>query len=148
MKYVNGQNSERKLENSNKSLFKVITFGRVIRKKWFFYLGKALRVNDACLVLQTGSIVTFLQEIWWKPCNPISFPVWLLLFPGVEFILEVGDFHGVFTPHCKYRSLIIPQSVLIDKTSPKEQEKAKKSYAMGWTKILKRVFCFRHSSLS
>ena len=49
-------------------------------------------------------------------------------------------FHGVFAPHCKYRSLIIPQSVLIDKTSPKEQKKAKKSYSMGWAKMLKRVF--------
>ena len=49
-------------------------------------------------------------------------------------------FHGVFAPHCKYRSLIIPQSVLIDKTSPEEQKKAKKSYTMGWTKMLKKVF--------
>ena len=49
-------------------------------------------------------------------------------------------FHGVFAPHCKYRSLIIPQSVLIDKTSPEEQKKAKKSYTMGWTKMLKRIF--------
>ena len=49
-------------------------------------------------------------------------------------------FHGVFAPHCKYRSLIIPQSVLIDKTSPKEQKKAKKPYTIGWAKMLKRVF--------
>ena len=53
-------------------------------------------------------------------------------------------FHGVFAPHCKYRSLIVPQPVPTDKTSHKEQEKEKKkekkSYSMPWAKMLKRVF--------
>ena len=46
-------------------------------------------------------------------------------------------FHGVFAPNCKYRSLVVPQSVLLEKTSHKEQ---KKSYSMGWAKMLRRVF--------
>ena len=48
-------------------------------------------------------------------------------------------FHGVFAPHFKYRSLIVPQPSLFDKTSHKEKKKPK-SYSMGWAKTLKRVF--------
>ena len=49
-------------------------------------------------------------------------------------------FHGVFAPNCKYRSLIVPQTALTEKTSHKAQKKLKKSYSMGWAKMLKRVF--------
>ena len=50
-------------------------------------------------------------------------------------------FHGVFAPHCKYRSLVTPEhSDKTNKTSRTEQKKAKKSYSMGWAKMLKRVF--------
>ena len=49
-------------------------------------------------------------------------------------------FHGVFAPHFKYRSLIVPQPSLSDKTSHTEQKKQKKSYSIGWAKMLKRVF--------
>ena len=40
-------------------------------------------------------------------------------------------FHGVFAPHFKYRSLIIPQPSLFDKTSHTEQKKSKQSYSIG-----------------
>ena len=46
-------------------------------------------------------------------------------------------FHGVFAPNCKYRSLVVPP---IERASHKEQKEEKKSYSMGWTKLLKRVF--------
>ena len=50
-------------------------------------------------------------------------------------------FHGVFAPHFKYRSLVTPEhSDKTNKTSQTEQKKAKKSYSMGWAKMLKRVF--------
>ena len=50
-------------------------------------------------------------------------------------------FHGVFAPHFKYRSLVTPApSDETNKTSRTEQKKAKKSYSMGWAKMLKRVF--------
>ena len=50
-------------------------------------------------------------------------------------------FHGVFAPHFKYRSLVIPApSDETNKTSRTEQKKAKKSYSMVWAKMLKRVF--------
>ena len=48
-------------------------------------------------------------------------------------------FHGVFAPHFKCRSLIVPQPSLFEKTSHKEKKKPK-SYSMGWAKMLKRVF--------
>ena len=57
--------------------------------------------------------------------------------------VHLTRFHGVFAPHFKYRSLVIPQPVLPDKkdkTSPTEQKKSKQSYSIGWAKILKRVF--------
>ena len=54
--------------------------------------------------------------------------------------LHLTRFHGVFAPHFKYRSLVTPQSVLKEKTSHKKQKKEKKSYSMGWAKVLKRVF--------
>ena len=43
---------------------------------------------------------------------------------------------AAFAPNCKYRSLVIPQPALLEKTSLKE----KKSYSIGWAKMLKRVF--------
>ena len=50
-------------------------------------------------------------------------------------------FHGVFAPHFKYRSLVTPDhSDKTNKTSRTEQKKAKKSYSIGWAKMLKRVF--------
>ena len=50
-------------------------------------------------------------------------------------------FHGVFAPHCKYRSLVTPDhSNEINTISRTEQKKAKKPYTMGWAKMLKRVF--------
>ena len=50
-------------------------------------------------------------------------------------------FHGVFAPHCKYRSLVTPDhSNEINTISRTEQKKQKKSYSMGWAKMLKRVF--------
>ena len=50
-------------------------------------------------------------------------------------------FHGVFAPHCKYRSLVTPApSEKINETSHKEPKQQKKSYSMGWAKMLKRVF--------
>ena len=49
-------------------------------------------------------------------------------------------FHGVFAPHFKYRSLIVPQPSFSDKTSHTEQKKSKQSYSIGWAKMLKRVF--------
>ena len=50
-------------------------------------------------------------------------------------------FHGVLAPHCKYRSLMIPDhSNEINTISRTEQKKEKKSYSMGWAKMLKRVF--------
>ena len=49
-------------------------------------------------------------------------------------------FHGVFAPNCKYRSLIVPQSALLEKTSSKEKKKQKKSCSMAWAKLFKRVF--------
>ena len=54
--------------------------------------------------------------------------------------LHLIRFHGVFAPHCKYRSLVVPQRVLKDRTSCKEQQKEKKSYSLGWARMLKRVF--------
>ena len=48
---------------------------------------------------------------------------------------------AVFAPHFKYRSLVTPEhSDKTNKTSRTEQKKAKKSYSMGWAKMLKRVF--------
>ena len=49
-------------------------------------------------------------------------------------------FHGIFAPHFKYRSLIVPQPSLSDKTSHTEQKQSKQSYSIGWAKMLKRVF--------
>ena len=50
-------------------------------------------------------------------------------------------FHGVFAPHCKYRSLVTPTPAeKINETSHKEPKQQKKSYSMGWAKMLKRVF--------
>ena len=50
-------------------------------------------------------------------------------------------FHGVFAPNCKYRSLVTPEHLeKINETSHKEPKQQKKSYSMGWAKILKRVF--------
>ena len=49
-------------------------------------------------------------------------------------------FHSVFAPNCKYRSLVVPQSTSIERASHKEQKEEKKSYSMGWAKMLKRVF--------
>ena len=54
--------------------------------------------------------------------------------------VHLTRFHGVFAPHFKYRSLIVPQPALSNKTSPTEQKKSKQSYSIGWAKILKRVF--------
>ena len=56
--------------------------------------------------------------------------------PKIHFIRS----HAVFAPNCKYRSLIVPQSVLLEKTSSKEKKKQKKSCSMAWAKLLKRVF--------
>ena len=60
--------------------------------------------------------------------------------------VHLTRFHGVFAPHFKYRSLVIPQPALPDKTSPTEQKKSKQSYSIGWAKILKRVFDILRSS--
>ena len=46
-------------------------------------------------------------------------------------------FHGVFAPHFKYRSLIVPQPARLDKTSHTEQKKSKQFYSIGWAKMLK-----------
>ena len=55
--------------------------------------------------------------------------------------LHLTRFHGVFAPHFRYRSLVIPAfSDKTDRTSQTEQKKQKKSYSIGWAKILKRVF--------
>ena len=68
------------------------------------------------------------------PLNFLSRLASLIPRPRIHLI----RFHGVFAPNCKYRSLIVPQSALLEKTSHKEQKK--KSYSMGWAKMLKRVF--------
>ena len=68
------------------------------------------------------------------PLNFLSRLASLIPCPRIHLI----RFHGVFAPNCKYRSLIVPQSALLEKTSHKEQKK--KSYSMGWAKMLKRVF--------
>ena len=57
--------------------------------------------------------------------------------------LHLTRFHGVFAPHFKYRSFIIPHSSFSNKTnksSQTEPKKQKKSYSIGWAKTLKRVF--------
>ena len=55
--------------------------------------------------------------------------------PGIHLM----RFHGVFAPNSKYRSLVTPApSEKINKTSHKEQKKQKKSYSIGWAKLLKK----------
>ena len=70
------------------------------------------------------------------PLNFLSRLASLIPRPKIHLI----RFHGVFAPNCKYRSLIVPQSALLEKTSSKEKKKQKKSYSMGWAKMFKRVF--------
>ena len=56
--------------------------------------------------------------------------------------IHLTRFHGVFAPHFKYRSLIIPNTNS-KKTSSEEKtenKETRKSYSMGWAKRLKRVF--------
>ena len=72
-----------------------------------------------------------------SPLDLLSRLTSLIPRPRVHLI----RFHGVFAPHCKYRSLVTPEhSDKTNKTSRTEQKKAKKSYSMGWAKMLKRVF--------
>ena len=51
--------------------------------------------------------------------------------------VHLTRFHGVFAPHFKYRSLIIPNT---NSKKVSENKEAKRSYSMGWAKRLKRVF--------
>ena len=56
--------------------------------------------------------------------------------------IHLTRFHGVFAPHFKHRSLIIPNTNS-KKTSSEEKtenKETRKSYSMGWAQRLKRVF--------
>ena len=71
------------------------------------------------------------------PLDFLSHLTSLIPRPRVHLI----RFHGVFAPHFKYRSLVTPErSDKINTISRTEQKKQKKSYAIGWAKMLKRVF--------
>ena len=56
--------------------------------------------------------------------------------------VHLTRFHGVFAPHFKYRSLIIPKPTSKKSSSAEKAEKkeTKNSYSMSWAKRLKRVF--------
>ena len=71
-----------------------------------------------------------------SPLDLLSRLASLVPRPRVHLI----QFHGIFAPHFKYRSLIVPQPSLSDKTSHTEQKQSKQSYSIGWAKMLKRVF--------
>ena len=54
--------------------------------------------------------------------------------------IHLTRFHGVFAPHFKYRSLIIPDTNSKKASEKTENKETRKSYSMAWAKRLKRVF--------
>ena len=70
------------------------------------------------------------------PLDFLSRPTSLIPRPRIH----LTRFHGVFAPHCKYRSLITPQSALSEKTNKTSRTERKKAYSRTWAKMLKRVF--------
>ena len=54
--------------------------------------------------------------------------------------VHLTRFHGVFAPHFKHRSLVIPNTNSKKASEKTEDKETKRSYSMGWAKRLKRVF--------
>ena len=109
------------------------------------HYNEALSQEDIWLLQEAGQVVYKLKtayrngttHIVLSPLDFLSRLASLVPRPRVHLI----RFHGVFAPHCKYRSLMTPDhSNEINTISRTGQKKAKKSYTMGWAKMLKRVF--------
>ena len=114
---------------------------------YFFHYHKArpvFRRSTLTIRYDKKLVGTLLGQRIWEAANDINKEICfkasrltsLIPRPRVHLI----RFHGVFAPHFKYRSLIVPQPSLFDKTSHTEQKKSKQPYSIGWAKILKRVF--------